>query len=891
MRNRRSDSLNSNNVISQKGTRIKSSFAKAVEKPGSRYLRSLVYIGIYFFSLLYWELLLRLVISGTVYGRNLTFLFFIPAESLIFAAITGFSQRHVIINKLENLVILFALALYYGVQVVYYRIFGSVLSVNLLGMGNEAVGDFGWAAAGTIIDSVGYLALILIPVVVIMFLSVFRPRGIWEFNRESILGAGYARRMHAVFLIGALAFFILGAEGLRLLGTERGSAYYVLKDETSDTDITTDRIGSLATSVVEGTYRLFGSRNTNNTVKTVSLEQGVFELDKAPEEAGTQIPEDETPGAERSDAAVEKSENTSDKTSDNASQGKENGSEAGTDAEIRDKENKEDGEPEERSAAQPHVNEALDFAALRELSDDKAVISLCDYFDAKAPTMTNEYTGLFEGYNLVYICAEGFSRYGIDPDITPMLYEMANNGIVLKHFYNSFPNTTTNGEFAFATSLWPDVSRAADQGTGVGSFSQSGAVFMPNGLGDIFTAEGVPAYAYHNFIGRYYRRKYTWPNLGYENIKFLGQGMTFSSSWPASDLEMFEQSVDDYIGEDRFHAYYMTFSGHGPYTSANVMYRKNIKTVKELAGDKYKDDAILGYFCGEYEFELGLEYLVERLKDAGKLDKTVIVIVGDHYPYYLTDSAKKEYGGGTIEDVFEQSRSTCIIYNSGLEQPIVSNAYCCNVDILPTVLNLFGIEYDSRLFMGNDIFSSSLHRARLYNGSFITEFVSYDKKENKVVWNDLVKDYEQDRLDRYLNALLDYTENEYNASLQMIKTNFMLFAWKNAGLITEEEYKKELAREKTILAAYENEDLTDMLELQARQAPPEEAEPGENMPETPQENIQAPPEETPQETPEETPQETPEETPQEEMPPAEEIPENVQTEETPPDNEQPEAGE
>ena len=824
MRNIQSDSLKPNNVISQKGTRIKSSFAKEVEKPGSRYLRSLIYFGVFFISLLYWELLLRLVISGTVYGRNLTFLFFIPAESLLFAAVTGFSKNHEIINKIENLVILFALALYYGVQVVYYRIFGSVLSINLMGMGNEAVGDFGWAAAGTIINSAGYLALILLPVGITAFLSFFRSRGIWEFDRRSIIGAGYARRMHAAFFVGALAFFILGAEGLRLLGTERGSAYYVLKDENSDTDITTDRIGSLATSVVEGSYRLFGSGNRNNTVKTVSLEQGVFELDKAQEESGTQIPGDETPGAESSVAAGENPEQTSDKSSDIASdkpsQGKDNGFEAGTDAESRDEESKEDVEPEERPVAQPHVNEALDFAAFRELSDDEAVISLCDYFEAKAPSTTNEYTGLFEGYNLVYICAEGFSRYGIDPDITPMLYEMANNGIVLNHFYNSFPNTTTNGEYAFATSLWPDVSRAADQGTGVGSFSQSGAVFMPNGLGDIFAAEGVPTYAYHDFIGRYYRRKYTWPNLGYENIKFLGQGMTFSSSWPASDLEMFEQSVDDYIGEDRFHAYYMTFSGHGPYTSANVMYRKNIKTVKELAGDKYKDDAILGYFCGEYEFELGLEYLVERLKDAGKLDKTVIVIVGDHYPYYLTDSAKKEYGGGTIEDVFEQSRSTCIIYNSGLEEPIVSNAYCCNVDILPTVLNLFGIEYDSRLFMGNDIFSSSLHRARLYNGSFITEFVSYDKKENKVVWNDIAKDYEQDRLDRYLNALMDYTENEYNASLQMIKTNFMLFAWKNAGLIGEDEYNKELARERSVLAAYEGEDLTDMLELQAQQSQP-----------------------------------------------------------------------
>ncbi len=828
MRNRQKTIPYKSSVLSQKGTRIKSSFAKAVERRSSRYLRCLIYVGIYFFSILYWELLLRMVISGTVYERNLPFLFFIPAESLLLAAITGFHERHVIVNKIINLLLMILLALYYAVQVVYFKIFGSVLSVSFLGMGGEAVGDFGWAAAGTVKASAGYLALIILPIAIVAFLSFFRPRNVWEFNRKSLIGAGYAKRMHAICFACALFFCFLGVVGIRMLGTGRGSAYYVLVDKTSDTDTTTDRIGSLATSIVEGAYSYFGSGNKNDTINVAVIDHEALNLQNMPEEPETVIEEESTPAAEATKETTGKNEDPENPEAGSAEDSKE--------------------EPEEVFVPQPHINEAFDFAALKEMTDDESIKSLCDYFDAKSPSMTNEYTGLFEGYNLVYICAEGFSRYGIDPDITPMLYEMSNNGVVLKNFYNSFPNTTTNGEYAFATSLWPDVSRAADQGTGVGSFPQSAAKFMPYGLGDLFAQEGVPTYAYHDFIGRYYRRKYTWPNLGYENIKFLGQGMTFSSSWPASDLEMFEQSVDDFIEEDRFHAYYMTFSGHGPYSSSNVMYRKNINKVKELAGDKYKDDAILGYFCGEYEFELGVEYLVNRLEEAGKLDNTVIVIIGDHYPYYLTDSAKKEYGGGVIEDTFEQYRSTCIIYNSGLEEPITTNAYCCNVDILPTVLNLMGMEYDSRLFMGTDILSNSLHRARLYNGSFLTEFVSYDKKENKVVWNEEVKDYEQDRLDNYLDALMNYTENEYNASLQILKTNFMLFVWKNAGLITEEEYNAELAREKKVFSAYETEDLTDMLELQAREGqsgqPAEEGEQpeqpaGEPQPEQPAEEPQS----------------------------------------------------
>jgi len=106
----------------------------------------------------------------------------------------------------------------------------------------------------------------------------------------------------------------------------------------------------------------------------------------------------------------------------------------------------------------------LDFAELSKQSDDETVKSLCDYLSGIYPSVKNDYTGMFEGYNLIYICAESFSRLAIDKEITPTLYKLANNGIVLENYYNSFRNVTTNGEYAFLTGLWPDVARANTNG-------------------------------------------------------------------------------------------------------------------------------------------------------------------------------------------------------------------------------------------------------------------------------------------------------------------------------------------------------------------------------------------------------------------------------------------
>ena len=426
---------------------------------------------------------------------------------------------------------------------------------------------------------------------------------------------------------------------------------------------------------------------------------------------------------------------------------------------------------EEKEVIQYNEYDDMDFSVLSKDTDDENIKNLSGYLSSQSPTAKNEYTGLFEGYNLIYICAESFSRMAVDESVTPVLYKMMNNGIVLNNYYNSFKNVTTNGEYAFLTGLWPDVAREeTNKGRLTGTMGQSIEKDMSTALGNMFyLSENVEPRAYHNFLGYYYGRNETLPNMGF-TCKFMNEGMTFTTSWPASDLEMMEQSVDDYINDDRFCTYYMTFSGHGNYTTDNVMVYKNIDTVSELT-DKELSWNSLGYLSANYELEKAMEYLLQRLEDAGRLDSTVIVLTGDHYPYYLSDEGYYELTGEEFDENFEGYKSTCIIYNAGLEKNIEVDTPCCNVDILPTIYNLFNISYDSRLYAGTDVFGNGFHLAQLYNKSFVTEYVKYNSATGEAEW---VKDtYQTEEYNkRYLERAINTAKNRYAMSIEVEESDF-----------------------------------------------------------------------------------------------------------------------
>lgn len=374
--------------------------------------------------------------------------------------------------------------------------------------------------------------------------------------------------------------------------------------------------------------------------------------------------------------------------------------------------------PRTYSSNSYNVIESIDFTALADSTDSDILKATDEYLSNATPTRKNNYTGLLKDYNLITICAESFCPWFISEELTPTLYKLSHTGILFENYYGTFQSVTTNGEYTMCMGLYPDMSRTKTDS----SFNVAGTNYLPFCLGNALKGMGYQAWGYHDYIGDFYNRNITHANMGY-TFKAADSGLAMKIDWPSSDLEMMEASVDDYINSgEPFHAYYMTFSGHYQYNWDNAMSAKNRDAVKDLP----YSEPVKAYIACNLELEYALEYLMQRLEEAGVADKTCIVLTNDHYPYGLTEDEYNELAGQTLDTTFEKYRNSFICYVPGLSEDIVVDEYCSTADILPTLLNLFGVDYDSRLLAGTDVLSSGLHVAVLSDKSFLTKTFRYD---------------------------------------------------------------------------------------------------------------------------------------------------------------------
>lgn len=359
----------------------------------------------------------------------------------------------------------------------------------------------------------------------------------------------------------------------------------------------------------------------------------------------------------------------------------------------------------------------IDFDSLIENETNDTIKVMHEYFKNVSPTQKNEYTGLFEGKNLVFITAEGFDKIAVNEELTPTLYKLVNNGFVFNNYYQPiFPVSTSDGEYMNVTSLLPKE--------GVWSFYRSSKIYMPYGIGNVFKKLGYTTFGYHNHLYGYYDRNLSHPNIG---LDYYGCGNGLEKRincniWPESDLEMMDATVSDYINSDNFMTYYMTVSGHLRYNWYNSMAVKNKEAVKDLP----YSDAVKAYIAQNIELDKALESLIRQLEESGKLDDTLIVLSPDHYPYGLTKEEMSELADFDVYDKFDLYKTSLIIYNPSIEKTVI-NKYASSIDILPTIFNLFNIEYDSRLLMGRDLLDESQEGlVILSDRSWITDKGKYD---------------------------------------------------------------------------------------------------------------------------------------------------------------------
>ena len=368
----------------------------------------------------------------------------------------------------------------------------------------------------------------------------------------------------------------------------------------------------------------------------------------------------------------------------------------------------------------------LDFGALAQDCQDASFEKVCQYVDSLTPSKRNAYTGLFAGKNLILITAEAFTKPVIDPERTPTLYRMATQGIQFTDYYQpAWGASTTSGEFSNLVGIVP---------TNGGSCMKEAIqqdLFLT--MGHQLQKQGYYSTAYHNHNHDFYDRNKTHTHLGYD--RFLAQyggleGIT--PVWPESDTEMMDITVPQYIDHQPFSIYYMTVSGHSRYSKTeNAMTRKHYDKVADLP----YSEAVKCYHACQLELEEAMASLLRQLEEAGIADDTVIVLATDHYPYGLEPSSTwknkvnylPELYGVEQCDRLSRDGNALIIWSGCLEgKNIVVDEPVYSLDILPTLSNLFGLPYDSRLLVGRDVFSDTPALVLWPDFSWKTEQGFYD---------------------------------------------------------------------------------------------------------------------------------------------------------------------
>lgn len=355
--------------------------------------------------------------------------------------------------------------------------------------------------------------------------------------------------------------------------------------------------------------------------------------------------------------------------------------------------------------------------------DEKTPQIIKDYIQNNNGTKKNEYTGMFENKNLIFIVAEGFSTIGIDKALTPTLYKLTNSGFIFNNYYVPYYLSTIGGEFSALTGIYPDSSTLSTWRSGTNTF--------PYGISNIFKEKGYNTYAYHNYSGYFQDRNKYLKTLGFNNFKACSMGLNINCDlWPPSDIELIEASYKDYVDSDKpFMVYYMTVSGHLEYNFfGNDMAEKN----KSLVDNLPYSYAAKAYKATQIELDRALETLINKLEEEQVLDDTIIVMTADHYPYGLDLNEINELSTYKRDDLFEITHNSLVIWNNKLKN-IEIDKVGMPIDVIPTVYNLFGIDYDSRIFAGNDLLSTGEGLVVLGNRSWITDKGRYDSTNNNYV--------------------------------------------------------------------------------------------------------------------------------------------------------------
>lgn len=375
--------------------------------------------------------------------------------------------------------------------------------------------------------------------------------------------------------------------------------------------------------------------------------------------------------------------------------------------------------PNENEEDEYHSQISIDneiFKDIIEKEKNNTLNNLNKYFISSDTTSTNEYTNMFEGKNLIVIMVESGSNIMLNEKYYPNIAKIYNEGWSFKNYYSPRNSCSTiNNELSGMTSLYSIYN------TCTGSIYKDNTYF--ESIFNLYKNAGYQTDSYHDHDEFYYDRKTIHKNMGSEtfyNVKDMKLKYT-GSEW-ASDAEMMEyylKNIDKMDDDKPFMSWITTVTSHQYYRTSSKYY----KEYKDLFPEDLPDDLRV-YMTRIKVVDEAIGILLEGLEERGLLEDTVIALFCDHYPYAINTDKLSDILGTNQDEDNNMDQVPFVIYNKGMEKKTF-DMYTSYINLTPTLANLFGVEYDSRIYMGKDILSKEYQSMVVFADSSWKNEVGY----------------------------------------------------------------------------------------------------------------------------------------------------------------------
>jgi len=418
-------------------------------------------------------------------------------------------------------------------------------------------------------------------------------------------------------------------------------------------------------------------------------------------------------------------------------------------------------------------------SAQRVLADGSDLTEIENYIKANKTEPNDEMFGIAKGKNVIIISMESTQSFVINntvngQEITPFL----NNFIKESYYFDNFYHQTAQGktsdsEFLLENSLYP-LSR--------------GAVFFThanneyNAIPSILNKQGYFTSVLHANNKSFWNRDIMYKSLGYQRFYSLPDyEVTEENSigWGLKDIEFFDQSIEHLKSmKQPFYAKFITLTNHHPFDLSE----------EDQMIEPYDSDSntLNKYFPTVRYTDEAIKKFIERLKEEGLYENSIIIIYGDHYGISENhNSAMSQYLGKEVTPFVstQLQRVPLIIHIPGQEGKTITKVGG-QIDLRPTILHLLGIDTSEDLTFGKDLFAETKRDfVVLRDGSFITEDYIYTKN---VCYD---KTTEQPTDMSFCEPFMERAEKELNYSDKIIYGDLLRFYEEDKTF--DDEWKRE----------------------------------------------------------------------------------------------------